>query len=107
MKCAIICYCLLVKDYIGDEDKLRVNFAMATHSTVGEFTADQEDWQAYVERLQQYFAANDVDDAAKQRAILLSSVGSSTYRLLRNLMAPAKPKDCTFKQIVDAIQAHY
>ena len=80
---------------------------MANHGTVGEFQAAQEDWLAYVERLQQYFTANDVDSADKQRAILLSSVGASTYRLIRNLLAPAKPTERTFKEIVDAVQAHH
>ena len=39
---------------------------MATHGTIGEFNIAQEDWLAYVERLQQYFTANDVDNAEKQ-----------------------------------------
>jgi len=80
---------------------------MATHGTIGEFQHAQEDWLAYVERLEQYFTANDVESADKQRAILLSSVGAPTYRLIRNLLAPAKPTDKTLKEIVDAAQAHH
>ena len=51
--------------------------------------------------------ANDIDDADKQHAILLSSVGPTTYRLTRNLLAPAKPTEKTFKEIVEAVQAHH
>ena len=51
----------------GDEDKL-----MATHGTLGEFDSNREDWTSYSERLEQYFQANDVESAEKQRAILLS-----------------------------------
>ena len=80
---------------------------MATHGTVGEFQPSQEDWTSYVERLQQYFTANDVIAAEKQRAILLSAVGASTYRLIRSLLAPAKPTDHPFKEIVAAVQAHH
>ena len=43
---------------------------MATHGTLGEFDAGNEDWTSYSERLEQYFHANDVKDADKQRAIL-------------------------------------
>ena len=43
---------------------------MATHGNISEFNAEAEDWKSYTERLQQYFTANDVDSAEKQRAIL-------------------------------------
>ena len=62
---------------------------------------------SYAERLQEYFAANDIDAAAKQRAILLSSCGAETYQLIRNLVVPHKPADKSFKQLVDLVQAHY
>ncbi|KAL5488914.1 hypothetical protein EMCRGX_G017932 [Ephydatia muelleri] len=45
---------------------------MSRHGTIEEFDSATEDWTAYSERLEQYFVANDVDDAAKKRAILLS-----------------------------------
>ncbi len=38
---------------------------MATHETISEFTRDSDDWTDYTKRLQKYFLANDVDDAAK------------------------------------------
>ena len=45
-------------------------------------------------------AANDIDAAAKQRAILLSSGGAETYQLIRNMGVPHKPADKSFKQLV-------
>ena len=54
----------------------------------------QEDWESYEERLQQYFVANDIAEAEKQRAILLSVCGQSTYNVIRNLVAPKKPGEC-------------
>ena len=80
---------------------------MANHGTIGEFKSAQEDWQSYVERLQPYFTANDVTNTGKQRAILLSSVGPATYRLIRNLLAPDKPTDKTFKKITDIVRDHH
>lgn len=50
---------------------------MATHGTISKINPPQEDWQSYIKQLQQYFIANNVADAGKQCAILLSSVGSS------------------------------
>ena len=80
---------------------------MATHhGTLGEFQNAQETWQSYVERLQQYFVANDVKSAEKQRAVLLSAVGGQTYQLIRNLLAPTKPTEVSFAGIVDAVQKH-
>eukprot|EP00731_Ephydatia_muelleri_P038059 Em0643g2a len=52
---------------------------MSRHGTIEEFDSATEDWRAYSERLEQYFVANDADDAAKKRAILLSVCGASTY----------------------------
>ena len=36
-------------------------------------------------------------DAAKQRSILISSIGQKAYKILRNLVAPEKPTDASFK----------
>ena len=79
---------------------------MATHGTIGEFEREREDWPAYCERLEQYFVANDVEDAGKQRAILLSVCGSTTYQLIRNLVAPAKPTERTFGELVKLVNEH-
>ena len=39
---------------------------MARHGIIGEYCSTREDWLAYTERMQQYFAANDVRSAEKQ-----------------------------------------
>ena len=54
---------------------------MATHGTIAAFSNLQETWTVYIEHLQQYFAANKIEDADQQRAILLSICGPATYRL--------------------------
>ena len=81
---------------------------MATHGRIGEFNrAEEEDWTAYCERLEQYFLANDVESAEKQRAILLSVCGAATYQLVRNLVAPDKPTDKSFDEIVKLVKEHH
>ena len=57
---------------------------MVTYGTIGKFVDQEEDWTSYCERMDQYFIANDVADASKQRAIFLSSCGKPTYSLLRS-----------------------
>ena len=79
---------------------------MATHGSVGAFEDGREEWTSYTERLQQYFTANDIKTAEKQRAILLSVCGATTYQLIRNLTAPGKPTDHTFQQLVQLVQSH-
>ncbi len=77
--------------HTGDKD----TSAMATHGSLGEFNDAIEDWASYSERLEMYFVANDVTNAQKKRAILLSACGASTYKLVRSLVAPDKPTDKT------------
>ena len=64
-----------------------------------------EDWAEYVERLEYYFSANDIVDD-KKRSVLLTVCGKTTYKLIRSLLAPAKPDTKTYKEIVDIVKAH-
>ena len=80
---------------------------MATHGNIRQFDRGVEDWTAYCERLEQYFMANDVKDAGKQRAILLSVGGAATYQLIRNLVAPGKPTDKSFADLVKLVKEHH
>ena len=80
---------------------------MATHGNIGEFNAQREDWISYSKQLLEYFTANEVDGAEKKRAILLSVVGAPTYQLNRNLVAPRKPIESTFEELVKLVQGHY
>ena len=65
------------------------------------------DWDQYVERLENFFLANDIKEDAKQRAVFLSVVGSSTYKILRNLVTPDKPADKTLAQLVSVLSKHF
>ena len=80
---------------------------MATHGKIGEFSSQREDWLGYSERLEEYFIANDIESSDKKKAILLSVVGAETYQLIRSLVAPAKPKEKTFDELVKLVQEHH
>ena len=74
---------------------------------VDEFDGTKEEWTQYVERLEHFFVANDIVDAGKKRAVLLSVVGASTYALLRNLVSPAKPGEKSYSELVAVLKEHY
>ena len=90
----------------GDEVKMPLP---TTHGSVGEFDSDvnEDDWETYVERVALYFTANGISDATKKRAILLSVCGAKTYRVIRDLVAPAKPTDISYDDIVSLVQKHF
>ena len=72
--------------------------------TLGPFDPDSEDWTCYCERLEQFLGVNGIDDANKKRAVLLSSCGSAVYQVIRNLVAPEKPADKPFSELVKLVR---
>jgi transposase-like protein len=78
--------------------------ATARHGTLGDFDSSRKDWPSYTKWLEQCFAANDVEEADKQRAIFLSACGAPTYNLIRSLAAPAKSLDLSYSDIVKLVK---
>ena len=76
------------------------------HGFLPEFVPGTEEWGSYVERAEHYFVANGVDTQETRRAVLLSSCGAPTYRLIRNLSTPLKPGEKTYKEIVELVASH-
>ena len=82
--------------------------AKQVYGSIGEFNPEREDWISYTERVIQYFIANGIrEEGDTRRAILLSSCGAQTYQLIRNLVAPEKPTDKTFTEIVALVKDHH
>ena len=75
------------------------------------FNPDSVDIESYLERLQEYFIAYDIksetETAAKRRAILLTSIGSNVYRVLKDLSYPDAPNTKTFDQLATLLRSHY
>ena len=63
------------------------------------------DWKQYVERLELFFEVNNVPSAKKVPSIL-TLMGSKMYALLRSIVAPRRPKELTFKEVIDTLGQH-
>ena len=74
--------------------------------TVGEFKDGEDTWNNYIARLEQFFVANDIGDVKKKRAILLTSVGARTFKLICSLTQPQQPSDIEFAVLVQLIKDH-
>ncbi|KAK3802598.1 hypothetical protein RRG08_041454 [Elysia crispata] len=75
--------------------------------SVSPFNETEDTWQAYAERLEHLFLANEIDSEAKKRAVLLSSMGVKPYKLLSNSVAPRKAGECSYTEIVDVLKNHH
>ena len=84
---------------------------MSTHDKLEEFDRDSDPWELCIERLNFYFEANKIggegDGLKLRRAILLSSVGKKTYKLMCNLLAPEKPGDKPYPELCTLVKNHF
>lgn len=85
---------------------------MAAFGKIDTFQEGEETFEHYTERLEQYFEANDIGnteeaDKSKRRAILLTVCGSKIYNLISDLLAPVKPKDKKFEELVKLVKDHF
>ncbi|XP_043216310.1 uncharacterized protein LOC122378840 isoform X1 [Amphibalanus amphitrite] len=71
------------------------------------FNVEEENWEEYVERMEEYFVANDITDEAKKRSTLLCNIGSKAYGIVRSLLSPVKPASSTYQLIVEKLTTHY
>jgi len=80
--------------------------AVTSHGRIDEFQQENESIEAYLERVDLYFAANDIAEG-KRVAVFLSVIGGKTYTLLRNLLAPAKLGDLSLSELKGALKKHF
>ena len=74
---------------------------------VNAFNPSQDKWSLYVERLEHVFGVNGITDGAKKRAVFLSVIGATNYKLLSSLVAPAKPGEKEYSALVDKFAEHF
>ena len=53
------------------------------------------------------FVANGITEEAKKRAVFLSVIGASTYKLLSSLLAPDKPGEKAYEMLVQKLTKHF
>ena len=74
---------------------------------VGEFDQKLESWEQYAERLGHFLDANSIQDATKKRSVFLSVIGLTTYKLLASLIAPDKPGDKEYEELVKVLKEYH
>ncbi|KAH7941855.1 hypothetical protein HPB49_017951 [Dermacentor silvarum] len=79
---------------------------MPTFGSMEAFEGESDAWPAYVERVQEFFEADDVVPA-KKRSIFLSCCVPRTNSLLRSLVKPETPQDQTLDEILAVLGRHY
>ena len=105
--------CLMPFPFINSENSCQVNCEplsltrMATLGTIESFNPSTEDWNAYSERFEQYVIANDIKEEKRIVAPFLTTIGSKTYNVLRDLLAPAKPSEVKLDMLVKTLRDHY
>jgi len=77
------------------------------HGTITEFSGIAEDWEAYMKQLESYFVVNNITAAKKKRAVLLSSCGTSTYKIICSIIAPEKLTEVSYGNLTKKIQEHF
>ena len=76
------------------------------YGCLNEFHPEVDSIRAYLELVTLYFKANDIGEG-KRVPILLSSIGTRIYSLLRDLVAPESPGDLSFARISEVLSAHF
>lgn len=76
------------------------------------FDHEAQEWRIYHERLDQWFCANDITEAGdksgvRRKAILLSALTESSYKLIRDLVHPKEITTCTYQQTIEALNTHF
>lgn len=88
---------------------------MSLGGSIGIFTSfdhQSQDWSSYKARLNQWFIANDIEPGndklkVKRRAVLLSALSESTFKLARDLALPKKLEEVDFSEIVTLLDNHF
>lgn len=80
---------------------------MSIIGKVDEFCETLCSWDVYVERLNCFFAANDITEESKKVNIFLSVCGPKTYDIIRSLVSPSLPSSKSYDELVLLLKAHY
>lgn len=79
---------------------------MALIGEIPKFYSQDDDWQVFTERLEQFFEINDVAED-KKRAILITSISDDVYKLLRDVCHPVLPKNKTFDELCELLNKQF
>lgn len=92
-----------IRNLIQAQSEARPSVALGSLEA---FNSNHMDWTVYEERLENYFEANRINSEDEQRALFLTVVGEPIYKLLRDLIAPQKPKELLLQDLLSVLRAH-
>ena len=74
-----------------------------------EFCTESGNILTYLDSVEQFFIANDIEcgNQTKCKAILHSTIGEKTYRVLEDLCTPQKPSDKSLEEITQLLLEHF
>ena len=68
--------------------------------------SEEDDIEDYLERVELFLTMNSVEDN-KKVAYLLSGLGAKAYAVLKNLVEPQAPKECSMNRIKELLVNHF
>ena len=74
---------------------------------MGEFDPSRDEWNQYAECMGHFFDASTIQSKARRKACLSTLIGALAYKLLGSLIAPDKPADKTYTELVAVMKQHY
>lgn len=84
------------------ENKEVISGRIMEYTSQLDFKIGVDDWDEFVERIDLYFEANGIAEE-KKRAIFLTKVDAETYKVVRKVCAPAKPKEVALEDIIQKV----
>lgn len=68
-----------------------------TVGSINQFSVNQ-DWEIFIERLEQYFLANKVEED-RRVPVLLTTITETVYKVLKNLCDPVTPSRKSYEEL--------
>ncbi|KAL1485898.1 hypothetical protein MTO96_031667 [Rhipicephalus appendiculatus] len=80
---------------------------MASFGRFAPFTEEgDEDFDSYTERFEHYVRATQVSEDLKA-SVFVTAIGKQAYHTLKNLLAPTKPEEKTYAELLQILKGHY
>ena len=95
--------------FCAQTQQLATSYGIMATVTLGQvelFELEGGDWNVYTKQLDQFLVANGVADGTKKVAVFLTIIGGRAYAMLRNLLAPTKPSDKSYSELVKVMKDH-
>ena len=84
---------------------------MPTLERAKKFCAESKNISIYLDRVEQFFIPNDIARGTQTKpkctAIMPSTIGEKTYRILEDLYTPSKPTEKSFEEIKHLLLEHF